>query len=96
MLLLWCRPESSGQAGADPGGATEASDLYQNEEVETGDIIGRHPERPCRNVRLSGPAGASLEPTQSRDAEDAEAAENDPEEARSAATRTHSQRSPLH
>lgn len=51
VLLLWPRPESRGEAGGDPGEATEGSDLYQNEEGEKSDIISSDHERPCANVR---------------------------------------------
>lgn len=50
LLTPFCccgnRAESSGEAGADPGEATEASDLYQNEEGENRRVIVRGHQRP--------------------------------------------------
>lgn len=48
LLLLWHRPESSGEAGGDPGEATEGSELYQNGEGENSDITSGGPRATLR------------------------------------------------
>lgn len=84
---MWRRPECRGEAGGDPGEATEGSDLYQNEDGENSDIISDDHEWPCGNTRLSPPAASTPEQTQTGDTETIE--EGNPEDPRSASTNTH-------
>lgn len=87
LLLLWHRPESSGEAGGDPGDATEGSELYQNGEGENSDITSRGATSdPAVTAAFSRPADSAPDQTQAGDTEDAEAAEGNPEDPRSADT----------
>lgn len=82
--LLRHRPECSGEAGGDPGEASEGSDLYQNEDGENSDIISNDHGWPCGNMCLSPPAASTPEQTQTGDTETTE--ESNPEDPRSAST----------